>query len=184
MHWPDISVHSTTTSFHASHACSGLLPARKCSAGKTVAHRALASGQGMPPIISRSHRPHGADWRTGQVAAQRIKSDLPNDFRLMREKPSDLVRLIGIWLDIYANRNYIPHQPAPPRGTFAHRHATWCGLRWAAAGVRWFPPDETLAAAGEIVWSWRRDPGATSARKQFRRLRGQERPLPRGATVL
>jgi len=30
-------------------------------------------------------------------------------------------------------------------------------------GVRWSPPDETPAAAGEIVWSWRRDPGATLA---------------------
>src|SRR4030095_510908 len=26
-----------------------------------------------------------------------------------------------------------------------------------------FPPDETLTAYGEIVWSWRRDPGATPA---------------------
>src|SRR5262245_2548589 len=26
------------------------------------------------------------------------------------------------------------------------------------------PPDETFAADGEVVWSWRRDPGATLAR--------------------
>jgi len=25
-------------------------------------------------------------------------------------------------------------------------------------------PDETLAAYGEVVWSWRRDPGATLAK--------------------
>jgi len=38
-------------------------------------------------------------------------------------------------------------------------------------------PDETLAAAGEVVWSWHRDPGATLAGSSCR-LRGQERPLP------
>ena len=36
------------------------------------------------------------------------------------------------------------------------------GWRWAAAGVRVISsPGETSAAAGEVVWSWRRDPGAT-----------------------
>src|ERR1700752_1082529 len=39
--------------------------------------------------------------------------------------------------------------------------------------------DETSAADGEVVWSWRRDPGATSA-EILRRQRGQERPPPRG----
>jgi len=34
----------------------------------------------------------------------------------------------------------------------------------AAADVRWAcSPDETSAADGEVVWSWRRDPGATLA---------------------
>src|SRR5262245_30631710 len=28
-------------------------------------------------------------------------------------------------------------------------------------GVRCSAPDETLTAYGEVVWSWRRDPGAT-----------------------
>ena len=33
-----------------------------------------------------------------------------------------------------------------------------------AAGVRWFlHRTKTLAADGEVVWSWRRDPGATLA---------------------
>jgi hypothetical protein len=30
----------------------------------------------------------------------------------------------------------------------------------AAASGGFFPPDENAAAYGEIVWSWRRDPGA------------------------
>ena len=38
---------------------------------------------------------------------------------------------------------------------------------------------KTPAAYGEVVWSWRRDPGATLAGIS-RRQRGQERPLPRG----
>jgi len=32
-----------------------------------------------------------------------------------------------------------------------------CGVR------RGFPPDETLRADGEVVWSWRRDRGVKSA---------------------
>ena len=40
----------------------------------------------------------------------------------------------------------------------------WRGLRWTLRRQAGFGlPDETLAAYGEIVWSWRRDPGATLA---------------------
>jgi hypothetical protein len=42
--------------------------------------------------------------------------------------------------------------------------------------------DENAAADGEIVWSWRRDPGATLAEVLFRWQRGQERPLPGEST--
>ena len=35
----------------------------------------------------------------------------------------------------------------------------WCGLRWDAAASGDPSPDETCAAYGEVVWSWRRDPG-------------------------
>jgi hypothetical protein len=31
----------------------------------------------------------------------------------------------------------------------------------AAASGGVFPPDESAAADGEVVWSWRHDPGAT-----------------------
>jgi hypothetical protein len=33
-----------------------------------------------------------------------------------------------------------------------------------ACGVRWSSSDENAAAYGEVVWSWRRDPGATSVK--------------------
>ena len=42
--------------------------------------------------------------------------------------------------------------------------ARWRGLRWtlaASGGV--IPARRNAAAYGEIVWSWRRDPGATLA---------------------
>jgi hypothetical protein len=54
------------------------------------------------------------------------------------------------------------HNTRSPRhheGRSRDRHATWCGLRWAVAASGRFSPDETLAADGEVVWSWRRDPG-------------------------
>src|SRR5262245_41791348 len=54
--------------------------------------------------------------------------------------------------------------PPHPRDA-AHRHTTsgaGCNGRWP--GVRRVrPPDETPTADGEVVWSWRRDPGATLA---------------------
>jgi hypothetical protein len=31
----------------------------------------------------------------------------------------------------------------------------------AVASGGFFPPDENAATYGEVVWSWRRDPGAT-----------------------
>jgi hypothetical protein len=37
-------------------------------------------------------------------------------------------------------------------------------MRWTRRCQAGFPPDETLAAYGEIVWSWRRDPGVYPAR--------------------
>ena len=38
-------------------------------------------------------------------------------------------------------------------------HGTWCGLRWTLRRQAGFSPDENVAAYGEVVWSWRRDPG-------------------------
>jgi len=43
-------------------------------------------------------------------------------------------------------------------------------------------PDETLAAAGEVVWSWRRDPGATSA-EAIPPATGARKAAPRGEHV-
>jgi hypothetical protein len=54
----------------------------------------------------------------------------------------------------------------PARALMRGRNAIvterWRGLRWTL----WrqvLSPDETSAAYGEVVWSWRRDPGATLA---------------------
>ena len=62
-------------------------------------------------------------------------------------------------LDNSVNRNYLSHQPVPPKGRFAivTERGAGCDGR---CGVRWLRlPDENAAAYGEIVWFWRRDPG-------------------------
>ena len=57
-------------------------------------------------------------------------------------------------------------------------------FRWeqdamAVAGVRVIRhPDETPGADGEMVWSWRRDPGVHPCRPVPAGQRGQERPFP------
>ena len=48
----------------------------------------------------------------------------------------------------------------------------------AAASGGFCPPDESAAAYGEIVWSWRRDPGVYPRRPVLAGQRGQERPFP------
>ena len=53
----------------------------------------------------------------------------------------------------------------------------WHGMRWTLRRQAGFLPDENAAVYGEIVWSWRRDPGATLLVRPSQ-LRGQERPLP------
>ena len=52
------------------------------------------------------------------------------------------------------------------------------GLRWAAAASGEASPGETSAADGEVVWSWRRDPGVYPRRPVLAGQRGQERPFP------
>jgi hypothetical protein len=66
-------------------------------------------------------------------------------------------------LDNYVNQNYIRTIPCLHEGTLRIVTDRWRGLRWTLrrqAGSRL--PDETLATYGEIVWSWRRDPGAAT----------------------
>ena len=61
----------------------------------------------------------------------------------------------------YANQKYIACTLCPQEGTLRDRHGTLgtgCdGALWRQAGS--FTPGETFAAYGEVVWSWRRDPG-------------------------
>ncbi len=85
-------------------------------------------------------------------------------------------------LAIFCKSAYTSVQPVPPKGRFAHFVTlTWRGLRWTLRRQAGCLPDETLAAYGEMVWSWRRDPGATLLVRPSE-LRGQERPLPGKST--
>jgi hypothetical protein len=46
----------------------------------------------------------------------------------------------------------------------AHRHGTLARVAMdAVASGGFYPPDENAAAYGEVVWSWRRDPGVKLA---------------------
>ena len=66
---------------------------------------------------------------------------------------------------------------APTRGTFRDRHERWArDAMDAVASGAFFAPDESAAAYGEVVWSWRRDPGVKPMERSKRR-RWQERPL-------
>jgi hypothetical protein len=53
----------------------------------------------------------------------------------------------------------------PPEGRFAIVTKRWARDAMAAAGVSamQIARTKTPAAYGEVVWSWRRDPGATLA---------------------
>ena len=87
-------------------------------------------------------------------------------------------------LDNSVNRKYVAATLSPPEGRFAIVTKRWARDAMAAAGVSvmQIARTKTLAADGEVVWSWRRDPGATLA-EILRQQRGQERPLPRGEHV-
>jgi hypothetical protein len=54
--------------------------------------------------------------------------------------------------------------PCHQEGAKRVRHVTLARVAMDAAASGGFPPDENAAAYGEVVWSWRRDPGATSAK--------------------
>ena len=66
-------------------------------------------------------------------------------------------------LDYSANQNYNSAYPAPHGDVSrSSRHVgAGCDGRRDVRHVRM--PDEAFAAYGEVVWSWRRDPGATLA---------------------
>jgi hypothetical protein len=55
-------------------------------------------------------------------------------------------------------------RPGPSEGRFAvvTKRWVWDAMDAAASGA--FAPDENAAAYGEVVWSWRRDPGVYPAR--------------------
>jgi hypothetical protein len=78
--------------------------------------------------------------------------------------PPSAIRLNRSPLDNSVNRKYITGTLSPLRDVSRSSRHVGHGMRWTLrrqAGS--FPPDENVAAYGEIVWSWRRDPGATLA---------------------
>ena len=52
------------------------------------------------------------------------------------------------------------------------------GMRWPSRASGGLHPSETPAADGEIVWSWRRDPGVHPGLPVRAGQRGQKRPFP------
>ena len=82
--------------------------------------------------------------------------------RFYRIVSSPLMKNILLYRN--SNRAHNSPRPVPTEGRFAIvtiRRAQDAMDAAASGGV--FPPDENAAAYGEIVWSWRRDPGATLA---------------------
>jgi len=57
------------------------------------------------------------------------------------------------------NRATTPSARAATRGRNAIVTERWRGLRWTLRRQVIYSPDENAAADGEVVWSWRRDPG-------------------------
>jgi hypothetical protein len=68
-------------------------------------------------------------------------------------------------ISLYRNSDlrYQSNQPVPHEGTYHGRHDALVRVAMDAAASGAFAPDENAAAYGEVVWSWRRDPGATLA---------------------
>src|SRR5262245_38734566 len=77
-----------------------------------------------------------------------------------RELPLRKTRIL--LLDNYVNRKYLPSIPRRSRDVSRSSRCVGAGCdgRCGVSAVQ-AAPTKTLAAYGEIVWSWRRDPGAT-----------------------
>jgi len=74
-------------------------------------------------------------------------------------RDDSLFRFSKYPLDPSVNPKYIPTHPAPHEGRIMIVTARWRGWRWTLAASGVSAPDENAAAYGEVVWSWRRDPG-------------------------
>src|SRR5437879_1341317 len=70
-----------------------------------------------------------------------------------------VVRNFKMPLDNYVNQKYIRPSPCPPKGTLRGRHGTLARVAMDAVASGASAPGETFTAYGEVVWSWRRDPG-------------------------
>jgi hypothetical protein len=80
---------------------------------------------------------------------------LPSYFNLIRAGV-DIFANSEYSLDTSVNRNYLPSHLAPlQEGRIAIVTTRWARDAMDAA----FPTANGFAADGEVVWSWRRDPG-------------------------
>jgi hypothetical protein len=81
-----------------------------------------------------------------------------------RRHDKKFVKSASDCLDNYVNQNYIPATLSPHEGRFAIVTERWVWEAMDAVASGGFARrTKTPAAYGEIVWSWRRDPGATPA---------------------
>jgi len=89
----------------------------------------------------------------GLVASLQIR----HDGQISQNRSSAEIKNISLYQN--SDLPYMSCQPAPPWGTFARssRNVVWVAMDAAASGD--LSPDENVAAYGEVVWSWRRDPG-------------------------
>jgi hypothetical protein len=70
----------------------------------------------------------------------------------------------------------------PTEGRIAIVMTRWArdAMDAAASGSIIFGPDESAAAYGEVVWSWRRDAGVKFAGRSFLRMTVATKPAHRG----
>src|SRR5262245_25472402 len=93
------------------------------------------------------------------------------------------ILLIRNPLDNSVNRKYKPRTLSPSEGRFAIVTTRWArDAMDAVASGRLCLPDENAATYGEVVWSWRRDPGATLA-GSIPPATGARKAAPRGEHV-
>jgi hypothetical protein len=98
------------------------------------------------------------------------------------QSPLAALRFSEISVDNYANRNYtlFPARAAMRDASRSSRSVVRVAMGRGRRQV--LAPDETSAADGEVVWSWRRDPGVYPRSPVAARQRGQKRPFPGEST--
>src|SRR5262245_60075169 len=85
-------------------------------------------------------------------------------------------------ISLYTNSDLRYKPPIhPAEGRWPSSRCRWGWMRWTLRRQAGLLAGRNAAAYGEIVWFWRRDPGATLLVRPSEQ-RGQERPLPGEST--